>query len=78
MSADVKTTGTLKGAPHIKYTSTRQGTTYSFYSNGRQVSVQLIRTNGRVEYRNQDLPETFSPQLRLDLGKVSKHFNGIK
>lgn len=78
MSADIKVIGQVKGAPHIKYTSTRQGTTYSFYSNGRQVSVQLIRTNGRVEYRNQDLPETFSPQLRLDLGKVSKHFNGIK
>ena len=78
MSADVKVSGQLKGAPHIQYVTTRHGTTYSFLTNGRQVSVQLIRTNGRVEYRNQDLPETFSPQLRLDLGKVSKHFNGIK
>lgn len=78
MSADIKITGQVKGAPHIRYTTTRLGTTYSFRSNGRPVSVQLIRTNGRVEYRNADLPKAISPQLRLDLGRISKHFKGIK
>jgi hypothetical protein len=75
MSADVKTLGTIKTAPHISYVETRLGTTYSFYCNGRPVSIQLIRTNGKVEYVNPNLPDTISPQLRLDLGKVSKHFS---
>lgn len=78
MSADIKVIGQLKNAPHIKYVTTRHGTTYSWYASGRPVSVQLIRTGTRVEYRDDNLPETFSPQLRDDLGKVSKHFKGIK
>jgi hypothetical protein len=78
MSADVRTEGTLKTAPHISYTTTRHGTTYSFHSSGRPISIQLIRTNGKVEYQNPDLPDTITPQLRVDLGKVSKHFAGIK
>jgi hypothetical protein len=78
MSADVKVTGTVKNAPHIHYTTTRLGTTYSFYCNGRPVSIQLIRTNGKVEYVNPNLPDSINAQLRLDLGKVSKHFAGIK
>lgn len=78
MSADIIVIGQVKGAAHIQYTTSRLGTTYSFRSSGRPVSVQLIRTNGRVEYRNADLPDTISPQLRLDLGQISKHFKGIK
>ena len=75
MSADVKVTGTVKDAPHIHYTTTRLGTTYHW----RGMSIQLIRTNGRVEYRNpQGLPDITSsgctPQLRTDLGTISKHF----
>ncbi len=76
MSADVKTQGTIKTAPHINYVETRQGTTYSFYSNGRPVSIQLIWTGTKVEYRDANLPDTINAQLRLDLGKVSKHFAG--
>lgn len=76
MSADVRVQGNLKNAPHIKYTSTRLGTTYSFYSGGWPVSVQLILTNGKVEYRDANLPETFSPQLLIDLRRISKHFTG--
>lgn len=78
MSADTKVIGQVKGAPHIQYVTTRHGTTYSFQCNGRPVSVQLIRTGTKVEYRDADLPTTISPQLRIDLGRVSKHFNGIK
>jgi hypothetical protein len=79
MSADVRVSGILKKASHISYTSTRLGTTYSFHSGGRQVSVQLIRTNGKVEYRNAtNLPAIPSPQLRLDLSRISKHFAGMK
>lgn len=73
MSADVKTQG--KAAPHISYVETRLGTTYHW----RGMSIQLIWTNGRVEYRNPlGLPDTTSfgctPQLRADLGAISKHF----
>lgn len=78
MSADIIVTGTVKDASHIQYTTTRLGTTYSFRSSGRPVSIQLIRTGKQVEYRNADLPEYISPQLRLDLGRISKHFAGIK
>lgn len=79
MSADVKTIGTLKNAPHISYVCTRLGTTYSFYSGNKQVSIQLIRTQGKVEYRNPtNFPIIPSQQLRTDLGRVSKHFAGIK
>lgn len=79
MSADVKVTGTVKDATHISYTETRHGTTYSFYSGSKQVSVQLIRTNNKVEYRNAtNLPATPSPQLRLDLSRISRHFAGMK
>lgn len=74
MSADVKVTGSVKNAPHISYVETRLGTTYTFYCNGRPVSIQLIRTCGKVEYRNPDLPDTITAQLRLDLGAISKHF----
>lgn len=78
MSADVRVQGNLKGAPHIQYVTTRYGTTYSWYASGRPVSVQLIRTGTRVEYRDDDLPETFNPQLCTDLRRISKHFAGIK